>query len=81
VSASQRDKECIDDPTAAEIAKFHCIVNDDYEDVAYNDIVDYIEHDDGTEYGNSRRSSDISAYNLVTQIIWDPCTTQLLGNR
>jgi hypothetical protein len=30
----------------------------------------------GTEYGNSRRSSDISAYNLVTQIIWDPCTTR-----
>jgi hypothetical protein len=29
----------------------------------------------GTEYGNSRRSSDISAYNLVTQII-DPCTTR-----
>jgi hypothetical protein len=51
-------------------------VNDDYEDVvAYNDIVDYIEQDDSWDgYGNSR-SSDISAYNLVTQIIWDPCTT------
>jgi hypothetical protein len=38
----------LDDPErAAEIAKFQCLVNDDYEDVvAYNNIVDYIEHDD-----------------------------------
>jgi hypothetical protein len=57
-------------------------VNDDYEDVvAYNDIVDYIEQDDDGTGMEIRRSSDISAYNLVTQIIWDPCTTQLLGNR
>jgi hypothetical protein len=38
----------LDDPDrAAEIARFQCIVNDEYEDVvAYNDIVDYIEQDD-----------------------------------
>jgi hypothetical protein len=67
-------KMALDDPDrAAEIAKFHCIVNDDYEDVvAYNDIVDYIEQDDhgtGMEIQGDPRTS---AYNLVTQIIWDP---------
>jgi hypothetical protein len=69
----------LDDPErAAEIAKFQCLVNDDYEDVvAYNDIVDYIEQDDSWDgVWKFKEILDISAYNLVTLTIWDPCTTR-----
>jgi hypothetical protein len=74
----------LDDPDrAAEIAKFQCLVNDDYEDVvAYNDIVDYIEQDDSWDgwkfkeiLGHKRvQPSDPdymgSMYN--TQLLWKP---------
>jgi hypothetical protein len=37
----------MDDPElAAKITKFRCLINDEYEEVAYSDIVDYIEQDD-----------------------------------
>jgi hypothetical protein len=36
-----------DPQLAAEVTRFKCLINDDYEEVvAYNDIVDYIEQDD-----------------------------------
>jgi hypothetical protein len=81
----------LDDPDrAAEIARFQCLVNDEYEDVvAYNDIVDYIEQDDSWDgVWNSRilghkrvQPSDPdymgSMYN--TQLLWEPVKS--VGNR
>jgi hypothetical protein len=73
----------LDDPDrAAEIAKFHCIVNDDYEDVvAYNDIVDYIEQDDSWDgvwkfkeiLGHKRVQPSDPDYRSMynTQLLWE----------
>jgi hypothetical protein len=79
----------LDDPSEAEIAKFQCIVNDDYEDVvAYNDIVDYIEQDDSWDgVWKFKEILDISVqpsdpdymgsmYN--TQLLWE--SGEVVGN-
>jgi hypothetical protein len=53
-------------------------VNDDLEEVvAFTVIsVDYIEHNDSAMGRSMEIKEILSAYNLVTQTIWDPCATR-----